>query len=105
MLAGIDGQDGFTIPGAGVHPFFALDQKILGATHAGPEILREALDIAATGKIEPMVETFAAARHRRGGREGRQERRPLPRGHQVLTHHTEAPPGDPGRFRAHPHHG
>lgn len=61
VLAGIDGQDGFTIPGAGVHPFFALDQKILGATHAGPEILREALDIAATGKIEPMVETFEAA--------------------------------------------
>jgi dehydrogenase len=61
VLAGIDGQDGFSIPGAAVHPFFALDQKILGATHAGPEILREALDIAATGKITPMVETFAAA--------------------------------------------
>lgn len=61
VLAGIDGQDGFTIPGAGTHPFFALDQKILGATHDGPELLREALDIAATGKVTPFVETFALA--------------------------------------------
>jgi 2-desacetyl-2-hydroxyethyl bacteriochlorophyllide A dehydrogenase len=60
VLAGIDGQDGFCIPVAGTHPFFALDQKILGATHGGPELLRETLDIAASGKIEPLVETFAA---------------------------------------------
>jgi dehydrogenase len=59
VLAGIDGQDGFSIPGAGTHPFFALDQKILGATHGGPELLREALDIAATGRVTPMVESFA----------------------------------------------
>lgn len=61
VLAGIDLQDGFCVPGVDVHPFFAMDQKILGATHAGPDILREALDLAATGKIKPMVETFAAA--------------------------------------------
>lgn len=59
VLAGIDGQDGFSIPGAGIHPFFALDQKVLGATHNGPELLREALDIAASGKVTPLVETFA----------------------------------------------
>jgi alcohol dehydrogenase/propanol-preferring alcohol dehydrogenase len=59
VLAGIDGLNGFAIPGAGTHPFFALDQKILGATHNGPELLREALDIAASGKVTPLVETFA----------------------------------------------
>jgi len=59
VLTGIDGQDGFGIPNAGTHPFFALDQKILGATHNGPELLREALDIVATGKVTPLVETFA----------------------------------------------
>lgn len=58
VLAGIDGMNGFTIPGAGTHPFFALGQKVLGATHDGPALLREALDIAATGKVTPMVETF-----------------------------------------------
>jgi dehydrogenase len=57
VLAGIDGQDAFSI--ADTHPFFALDQKILGATHNGPEYLREALDIAAGGKVTPLVETFA----------------------------------------------
>jgi 2-desacetyl-2-hydroxyethyl bacteriochlorophyllide A dehydrogenase len=61
VLAGIDPQDGFGIPGMDVHPFFALDQKILGATHGGPQLLREALAIAATGKVTPMVETFANA--------------------------------------------
>lgn len=59
VLAGIDGQDGFTIPGAGTHPFFALDQKIVGATHNGAEFLREALDIVASGAVTPLVETFA----------------------------------------------
>lgn len=59
VLAGIDGQNGFGIPDVGDHPFFGLDQKILGATHGGPELLREALDIAATGKVKPLVETFA----------------------------------------------
>ena len=59
VLAGIDGQNAFTIPSAATHPFFALDQKVLGATHNGPEFLREALDIAAAGKVTPLVETFA----------------------------------------------
>lgn len=59
VLAGIDGQEPFTIPSAATHPFFALDQKVLGATHAGPDVLREALDIAATGGITPLVESFA----------------------------------------------
>jgi len=59
VLAGIDGLDGFCVPNAGSYPFFALDQKILGATHNGPEFLREALDIVASGKVTPLVETFA----------------------------------------------
>jgi dehydrogenase len=58
VLAGIDERTGFCIPAG--HPFFALDQKIVGATHGGPEVLRQALDIAAAGEIEPLVETFAA---------------------------------------------
>jgi alcohol dehydrogenase/propanol-preferring alcohol dehydrogenase len=57
VLAGIDLRDPFAI--AGTHPFFALDQKILGATHNGAELLREALDIAASGKVTPLVESFA----------------------------------------------
>ena len=59
VLAGIDGQEAFSIASAATHPFFALDQKILGATHNGPELLREALDIAASGKVTPLVESFA----------------------------------------------
>lgn len=58
VLAGIDGMAGFEIPGAGTHPFFALDQKVIGATHNGVEYLREALDIVAGGRVTPMVETF-----------------------------------------------
>jgi alcohol dehydrogenase/propanol-preferring alcohol dehydrogenase len=56
VLAGIDVQDAFSIPPT--HPFFALDQKILGATHNGAGFLREALDIVASGKVTPLVETF-----------------------------------------------
>ncbi len=59
VLAGIDGQNAFTIPSVVTHPFFALDQKVLGATHNGTEFLREALDIVAGGKVTPLVETFA----------------------------------------------
>lgn len=57
VLAGIDTRDGFAI--APTHPFFALDQKILGATHNGAEFLREALDLVASGRVTPLVETFA----------------------------------------------
>ncbi|HEY7596943.1 MAG TPA: alcohol dehydrogenase catalytic domain-containing protein [Actinophytocola sp.] len=57
VLAGIDVQDAFAIPAA--HPFFALDQKILGATHNGAGFLREALDIVASGRVTPLVQTFA----------------------------------------------
>ncbi len=57
VLAGIDVQNAFSIPPA--HPFFALDQKIIGATHNGVGYLREALDIVSSGKVTPLVETFA----------------------------------------------
>lgn len=59
VLAGIDVQNQFSIASVLGHPFFALDQKILGATHNGIGLLREALDIVASGKVTPLVETFA----------------------------------------------
>ncbi len=57
VLAGIDLGTPFTIP-AGL-PFFALGQRIIGATHLGQHYLREALDLVASGKVRPMVEVFA----------------------------------------------
>jgi dehydrogenase len=32
--------------------------QVIGSTHNGPQYLREALDLAAAGKVTPMVETF-----------------------------------------------
>lgn len=58
VLAGIDPAEPFVIPPALAYPFFALGNKILGATHKGTEYLREALAIVATGKVTPMIETF-----------------------------------------------
>lgn len=62
VLAGIDPAEPFTIPPAMMYPFFAQRQKILGATHNGPQYLREALELVASGKVTPRVETFPAAR-------------------------------------------
>jgi dehydrogenase len=58
VLAGIDGMEPFTIPPNMANPFFALRQQVLGATHEGPQYLREALDIVASGKVTPKVEVF-----------------------------------------------
>ncbi len=60
VLAGIDGREPFTIPSAMVYPFFAQGQKVLGATHDGVNLLREALDLVADGVVRPRVETFPA---------------------------------------------
>jgi alcohol dehydrogenase/propanol-preferring alcohol dehydrogenase len=60
VLAGIDGREPFTIPSAMAYPFFAQGQKVLGASHDGPHLLREALDLVAGGKVVPRVETFGA---------------------------------------------
>ncbi|NIL40081.1 alcohol dehydrogenase catalytic domain-containing protein [Salinispora arenicola] len=62
VLAGIDGQEPFMIPSALTYPFFALGQSIIGATHSGPRYLTEALDLVASGKVTPVVETFPAER-------------------------------------------
>nr|ABY66028.1 Zn-dependent alcohol dehydrogenase [Actinomadura madurae] len=58
VLAGIDAAEPFTIPPAMTFPFFAQGQRIMGATHGGPVLLREALDLVAERKVTPMVETF-----------------------------------------------
>jgi len=60
VLAGIDGLEPFTIPPDLARPFFAQRQQVLGATHDGPQYLKEALDIVAGGKVTPGVEVFAA---------------------------------------------
>ena len=62
VLAGIDGRSGFTIPPALAYPFFAQGQSIMGATHNGLPLLQEALDLVASGKVTPMIETFPAER-------------------------------------------
>lgn len=62
VLAGIDPAEPFTLPPAMTYPFFALGQKILGATHHGPQFLAEALGLVAAGKVRPRIETFPAAR-------------------------------------------
>lgn len=59
VLAGIDPTTPFTIPPAMVYPFFAQRQQILGSTHNGLQYLREALDLVASGKVTPMIETFS----------------------------------------------
>ncbi|HEV2374408.1 MAG TPA: alcohol dehydrogenase catalytic domain-containing protein [Streptosporangiaceae bacterium] len=60
VLAGIDGAEPFTIPPAMAYPFFAQGQKIMGATHNGPQYLAEALTLVAAGKVTPRIEAFSA---------------------------------------------
>lgn len=60
VLAGIDPSSPFVIPPAMVYPFFAQGNQILGATHNGLEYLNEALRIVASGRVTPVIETFAA---------------------------------------------
>jgi alcohol dehydrogenase/propanol-preferring alcohol dehydrogenase len=62
VLAGIDTVEPFSLPPTMTYPFFALGQRVLGATHGGPSYLREALALVAAGKVTPRVETFPAAR-------------------------------------------
>ncbi|MEV4490608.1 alcohol dehydrogenase catalytic domain-containing protein [Micromonospora coxensis] len=62
VLAGIDGVEPFTIPPAMTYPFFSQGQRITGATHGGPHLLREALELVAAGRVTPWVETFPATR-------------------------------------------
>jgi alcohol dehydrogenase/propanol-preferring alcohol dehydrogenase len=58
VLAGIDAAEPLTIPPATAYPFFAQRHRILGSTHNGLQYLQEALDLAASGKVTPLIETF-----------------------------------------------
>ncbi|MFF8771936.1 alcohol dehydrogenase catalytic domain-containing protein [Kitasatospora sp. NPDC015120] len=61
VLLGLDPFGEFTIP-TNPQPFFAQRQKFIGATHNGLNYLTEALDLAASGKVTPMIETFPKER-------------------------------------------
>ncbi|WAL75784.1 alcohol dehydrogenase catalytic domain-containing protein [Kitasatospora sp. YST-16] len=61
VLLGLDPFAEFTIPNT-AQPFFAQRQKFIGATHNGLNYLTEALDLAASGKVTPMIETFPKER-------------------------------------------
>ncbi|MCX5199513.1 alcohol dehydrogenase catalytic domain-containing protein [Streptomyces sp. NBC_00249] len=60
VLAGIDTAGAFTLP-PGL-PFFGLGQRILGASHDGTPILRDALALVASGAVRPLVEVFEKER-------------------------------------------
>lgn len=55
---GLDPFADFTIPTESNRPFFAQRQKFIGATHNGLNYLTEALELAAAGKVKPMLEVF-----------------------------------------------
>ncbi|MGU3654526.1 alcohol dehydrogenase catalytic domain-containing protein [Mycolicibacterium sp. A43C] len=58
VLCGLDFNNPFTISSDGV-PFHMMRQRVIGSTHGGLQRLSEALDIAATGAVKPMVESFS----------------------------------------------
>ncbi|MFC5183299.1 alcohol dehydrogenase catalytic domain-containing protein [Actinomadura harenae] len=62
VLAGIDGMEPFTIAPDMAKPFFARGQRVLGATHEGPDALHEALAVVASGKVTPRVEVYGHTR-------------------------------------------
>lgn len=58
VQVGLDPYADFTIPTVSSRPFFAQRQKFIGATHNGLTYLNEALELAAAGKVKPMIEVF-----------------------------------------------
>jgi D-arabinose 1-dehydrogenase-like Zn-dependent alcohol dehydrogenase len=58
VAMGLDPNADFVIPTDRNRPFFAQRQKVIGSTHNGLRYLTEALDLAASGKVKPMIETF-----------------------------------------------
>ncbi|WP_116244156.1 alcohol dehydrogenase catalytic domain-containing protein [Nocardiopsis sp. FIRDI 009] len=60
VLVGIDPEGTFTLGARS--PLWARGQQIIGSTQAGPERLAEALDMAASGRVSAMVETFSKER-------------------------------------------
>jgi len=61
VLCGLDFSRPFSISSQGV-PFHMMRQRVIGATHGGQRYLSEVLDLAAQGKVKPIVETFSLDR-------------------------------------------
>ncbi|WP_205757501.1 alcohol dehydrogenase catalytic domain-containing protein [Lysobacter enzymogenes] len=61
VLCGLDFNKPFSISSEGV-PFHMMRQRVIGATHGGQRYLSEVLELAAQGKVKPIVETFALDR-------------------------------------------
>ncbi|QWF16928.1 alcohol dehydrogenase catalytic domain-containing protein [Lysobacter capsici] len=57
VLCGLDFSKPFSIPSDG-KPFHMMRQRVIGSTHGGQHYLAEILDLAARGKVKPIVETF-----------------------------------------------
>ncbi|MGU2071088.1 alcohol dehydrogenase catalytic domain-containing protein [Pseudomonas aeruginosa] len=57
VLCGLDFSKPFSISSGGV-PFHMMRQRVIGSTHGGLHYLSEVLDLAARGKVKPIVETF-----------------------------------------------
>lgn len=58
VLCGLDFSRSFSISSEG-KPFHMMRQRVVGSTHGGLRYLSEVLDLAAKGKVKPIVETFA----------------------------------------------
>lgn len=54
---GLDPFSDFVVP-TEAKPFFAQRQKFIGATHNGLNYLQQALQMAAEGKVKPIIEVF-----------------------------------------------
>lgn len=59
VLATIDPMGSFTIDPS--RQFFAMGQQVLGASHDGLDVLAEALDLVASGKVTPVTEVFPSS--------------------------------------------
>ncbi|UZW58743.1 alcohol dehydrogenase catalytic domain-containing protein [Lysobacter enzymogenes] len=58
VLCGLDFSRPFSISSEGA-PFHMMRQRVIGSTHGGQRYLSEVLELAAQGKVKPIVETFA----------------------------------------------
>ncbi len=57
VLCGFDFNRPFSISSEGI-PFHMMRQRVIGSTHGGQQYLSEVLDLAAKGKVKPIIETF-----------------------------------------------
>ena len=58
VLSGLDFTKPFSISSE-TAPFNMMRQQVIGSTHGGQHYLGEVLDLAAAGKVKPIVETFS----------------------------------------------